>query len=211
MTFYGCFGFLFQEGKVADKDSAERRSYVREDLSFKVNFRAITPEEFKAVRGSNDKGLSTDKGLIVDIDDIENGFQKNSPNAGIIDVLLQIDEKLDRVLSLLADEDDKGALNQGIGVNISGSGMTIIVDKPVEEGQIIHTKFVLSRRPLVFLNAFGEIVQVTKMDDNGKTPYRLGVEFLDLNPMDRERIIACVFQRQRETIRQRKSEGRHDG
>ena len=196
---------------MADMDSAERRSYVREDLSFNVNFRIMTPEEFKVVRGSNDTWSSTDTKFIIDMDDIENGFQKHTPNAGIIDFLLQIDEKLDRVLSLLVSEDDHSALNQGIGVNISGSGMTILVDKPVERGHFIHAKFVLSRHPLVFLNAFGEIVQVTKMDDNGRTSYRLGIEFIDLNPMDRERIIACVFQRQRETIRKRKSEGRQDG
>ena len=150
--------------------------------------------------------MSTDKGLYIDFSDPDNRFQETTPNASLIDFLLQMDEKLDRILTLLSKEDAcSGPSNKGMGTNISGSGMKIIVDKPVQIGQIIHTNFVLSRHPLVFINVFGEVVQVTPMDEGNGTIYALGIEFLDLNPNDRERIISCVFQRQREIIRKEKN------
>jgi len=84
--------------------------------------------------------------------------------------------------------------------------MKIIVDKPVEPGQIIQANFVLSRFPLVFIDLFGEVDRVTPVDEDGKTIYHLGGKFLDLDPNDRERIIGCVFQMQRGIIRKRKNQ-----
>ena len=193
---------------MVDKASEERRAYVREDLSFKVQFRIIAPEEYEKIKGTEDQILSTDKDLYIDISDTENRFQEIASNAGLIDFLLQMDEKLDRILTLLSKDDAySGPSKKGMGTNISGSGMKIIVDTPVQIGQIIHTNFVLSRHPLVFINVFGEVVQVTPADEGNGAIFTLGIEFLELNPNDRERIIACVFQRQREAIRKRRIDG----
>jgi len=45
------------------------------------------------------------------------------------------------------------------------------------------------------------------VDEDDQTSYHVGIKFLDLNLNDRERIIACIFQRQREAIRKGKGEG----
>ena len=110
------------------------------------------------------------------------------------------------ILEILAkDSEIEGLFNQGIGMNISGSGMNIMVDRPVESGQIIHSKFYLSKTPLVFMDIFGEVVRSTKVDECGKTMYSLGIKFLDISVNDQERIITSVFQRQRGVLRKRKS------
>jgi hypothetical protein len=187
--------------------SKERRSYVRGELSFKVRFRVMTPEEYETVKMSGNRTVSPDRRLSVDSDNTNRAATQITPNAFMIDFLLQLDEKLDQILTILSkDGVDKGPLKQGIGVNISGSGMNIITEKPVEPGQIIHANFVLSRLPLVFIDLFGQVVRVAPVDEDGEGTYHLGIKFLDLDPDDRERIIACVFQRQREIIRIRKSE-----
>ena len=90
-------------------------------------------------------------------------------------------------------------------MNISGSGMNIMVDKPLETGQIIHSKFYLSKIPLVFMDIFGEVVHSTTVDECGKTLYSLGVKFLDISVNEQERIIASIFQRQRGVLRKIKS------
>ena len=186
--------------------SKERRSYVRGDISFQVKFKIMSPEEYQDLKRSNKEFFSHDtreKG--IDITDTGNKDDHIVPNTYLIDFLLYMDEKLDQILAFVSqDMTDKESLNQGIGSNISGSGMNIITDKPLELGKIIHTNFVLSRFPLVFIDVFGEIVRVTPVDEDGKTSYHLGTKFLDLNLNDRERIIACVFQRQREAIRESK-------
>ena len=187
--------------------SKQRRSYVRGELSFKVKFTIMTPEEYEKIRGSGDRIVPSDKRISIDSNNTIKRDTGVTPNTFMIDFLIQMDEKLDQILAMLSKDGlDKGLLNQGMGINISGIGMNIIVDKPVESGQIIRANFILSRLPLVFIDLFGEVEWATPVDEDGKTVYRLGIKFLDLDPDDRERIIGCVFQMQREIIRKSKNE-----
>jgi len=186
----------------------ERRSYVRGGFSFKVRFRLLTPEEYQDIKETSNQFGYPDEGIITDLTDPHKADAEVTLNACLIDFLLQMDEKLDQILTKLSKEEvDRGFLaKQGTGINISGSGMNVVVEEPVELGQIIQAHFVLSRIPLVFINVFGEVLRVKPGDENGTVTYNLGIEFLDLKPSDRERIIACVFQRQRKNIRERKNE-----
>jgi len=190
-----------------DKNSKERRSHVRGDLSFKVKFEVIPPEEYKKVKGTEDHILCPDKETVIDVNHTDKGGTGITTNSSMIDFILHMDEKLDRILAVVSKDRVEGELlNQGAGLNISGAGMKMIVDKPVEPGQIIHTNFVLSRIPLVLIDVLGEVAWVTPVDEDGKTVYHLGIRFLNLTSNDKERIIACVFQRQRENIRKMRNE-----
>jgi hypothetical protein len=185
----------------------ERRSYVRGNFSFKIKFKTITSDEYEGFVRSN--------GTISPHFQIEPGIDIADKNIGadtaidpsLVNYLLLIDEKLDLILELLVEKGNKieGLFKQGLGTNISGSGMNIMVDMPVETGQIIHSKFYLSKIPLVFMDIFGEVVHSTKVDESGKTLYSLGIKFLDVSVNDQERIVSSVFQRQRGVLRKRKS------
>jgi len=72
--------------------SKERRSYVRGELSFKVEFRIMTPEEYEKIKGSADRVVSSDRGIGIDSNNTE-----ITPNTFMIDFLLQMDEKLDQI------------------------------------------------------------------------------------------------------------------
>ncbi len=187
----------------------ERRSYVRGAFHFRVKFRLLTAEEHQAIREADRESPHPEKETTTSITDADRGDLEITLNASLIEFLLQMDEKLDHILSLLS----KGKVGkdvlpkQGTGTNISGSGMNMLVEEPVEVGRIIRAHFVLSRIPLVCVDTFGEVNWVEPVDENGTTRYKLGIEFVELKPVDRERIIACVFQRQRKTIRERKAEG----
>jgi len=178
----------------------ERRSYVRGNLSFKVKFRVITQKEYETLKEAINQSSPPEN---MSLDD---AISKESiVNTFIIDFLLNIDEKLDQVISMLTKgEDSEELLKHGICSDISGSGMSITVDKLVECGQIIHANFILARLPLVYLDAFGEIVRVIPVDENEQNLYKIGVKFLELNTNAKERIISCVFQKQRENIRKSK-------
>jgi hypothetical protein len=177
-----------------DMISKEKRSYLRGDVSFKVKFRIVTTEEYETIKNTADQFLSLDK---------------FNPNRHVLDFLLQTEEKLDQILALLSNKEvDNGFLDQGIGLNISGSGMSMLVDQPIEPGKILHTSFLLSRYPITSIKVFGEVVRTTTVNENDKTFYDLGIKFLYLNPDDREKIIACVFQSHRRDLRKRKSETR---
>jgi c-di-GMP-binding flagellar brake protein YcgR len=152
--------------------------------------------------------LSPGKESGIDISGTYKRATELTPNPYMIDFLLYMDEKLDQIMAILYKYGrvDKEPYSLGIGVNIGGAGMKIIADKPVEHGQIIHTSFVMSRLPFVFIDVFGEVIHVKPVDKDGKAAYSLGIKFLNLNLNDRESIIACVFQRQREIIRKMKDD-----
>ena len=187
--------------------SKDKRSFVRANLSFKVKFRIITEEEYEKTKETDDRGSSPDEnGLIFGSTDTEERVNSIETNQYLVDLLFHIDEKLDHIMALL-DKDKADALrfNHGAGVNIGGSGMKMIVDNPVEPGRIIHTNLVLSKFPPIFIDVFGEVVRAEPVHEDGRTLYQLGIKFLDLDINDREKIIACVFQKQREVIRKNKT------
>ena len=185
----------------------ERRSFVRGNFSFKVKFTTMTKDEYEDLKESNEVIFPPfNREQSVEVNDRE----KSSDHpviASLINHIVRLDEKLDRILELLLkDKAVEGLYNQGVGLNISGSGMNIMVDRSVEYGRIIHTNFCLSKFPLVYMDIFGEVVHVARVDSEGQPYYNLGIKFLDLSINDRERIISSVFERQRGEIRKTKSE-----
>jgi hypothetical protein len=188
--------------------SHERRSYVRGEFHFKVRYTLLTPDEYHKLTETINHIPYTEETISSEIADRDTRDAEMSLNPYLIDFLLKIDEKLDLILSRLSTEEkEKHHLaKQGVGTNISGSGMNMVISEPAQPGQIIHTNFVLSKAPLIYLDLFGEILWVTSSEDNGGKAFNLGIEFLDVKPTDQERIISCVFQRQRKSLRQRKKE-----
>jgi len=184
----------------------ERRSYVRGNLDFKVQYKVITPEEYENLKRLDEANFSPFKNAnSIDVT-AKNLDAVNATNASLINYLIQMDAKLDRILELIATEKKVEApFRQGIGQNISGSGMQMVVDTPVECGKIVRTKFLLSQFPFVFMDLSGEVIREKEFNQDGTTLYRIGVQFLDLNSNDREKIIAFVFQKQREDIRRSKN------
>jgi len=200
------FPFFFFSFEVIDMQSEERRSFVRGNFSFNVKFKTMTKDEYEDLKKSNEAifpPFNQEQSV-----EVNNGEMNDDHpvSASLINHLVQMDEKLDQILDLLSkDKTVKGLYKQGVGLSISGSGMEIMVDRSLEHGRIIHTKFYLSRSPLVYMDIFGEVVHVMQMDKDGRTHYNLGIKFLDLSINDRERIISSVFQRQRGNIRKIKS------
>lgn len=188
--------------------SKENRSYVRGDIFFKVKFTLLSREDYENIESSEAGQFalqeSSQEMIFPDTDDPSVSL----PDSNLINFLIQMDEKLDQILSLLSiGKDKKRPFEEGLGLNISGSGMHMRVPKPLESGQIIHARFFLTKSPFLFMDVFGEVVRVIPSEEKGEKTYELGIEFLDLNEHDRDRIITAVFQKQRQTIRKRKGMG----
>lgn len=176
----------------------EKRSHVRANLSFKVKFKVLKREEYMVLKDAIHQSPPTERVSLGESDE-------GNSSALLIDFLLNIDEKLDEIISILSKrKDNEGLPKNGICSDISGSGMSIITDESVACGDIIHAKFILARLPLVYLDVFAEIKRVKALEDK-KDFFKIGVEFLDLDARVKERIISCVFQKQRENIRHSKN------
>lgn len=184
----------------------ERRSDVRGDFPFQIKYKIMKVEEFEDLKRF-DKEIfsSTNKAQSVDVIASEISTESMA-NAALMNYILQVDEKLDQILALLSKDGSIAVpFRPGLGQNISGSGMQIVIEQPVEFGQIINAKFFLSKLPLVFMDIFGKVIRVDQEDEDGRVLYKVGIKFLVLNISDRERIIASVFQKQREDLRKRKN------
>ena len=77
-----------------DKNSKERRSHVRGDLSFKVKFTLIPPEEYEQAKRTADHNLSPDKETVIDVNHTDEGGTGITTNSSMIDFILHMDEKL---------------------------------------------------------------------------------------------------------------------
>ena len=184
----------------------ERRSDVRGDFPFQIKYKIMKVEEFEDLKRF-DKEIfsSTNKAQSVDVIASEISTESMA-NAALMNYILQVDEKLDQILALLSKDGSIAVpFRPGLGQNISGSGMQIVIEQLVEFGQIINAKFFLSKLPLVFMDIFGKVIRVDQEDEDGRVLYKVGIKFLVLNISDRERIIASVFQKQREDLRKRKN------
>jgi hypothetical protein len=208
--------FICREKNMQEFPKQERREYVRAALWADVEFTVVSADGYEAVsrseqqpycRSISQAALPLDEGGQYEADGT---FHSN-----LIDFLIHIDDKLDRVLKLLsksygleasACRDDKGGedLFVGQGSDISGTGMSVICDRALEPGQILKASFMISRFPVIPLVLFGRVVRVIPVQEDGKQRYQVVMRFIDLEEEDREKIIAYTFQVQRDAIRKRK-------
>jgi len=107
----------------------ERRSYVRGNFSFKVKFRTMTSDEYEEFVRANETispHFQIDSGMVI-ADKKADADTAIDPS--LVNCLALINEKLDLILELLEkDNNIDNLFNQGLGVNISGSGMNIILE-----------------------------------------------------------------------------------
>jgi hypothetical protein len=195
----------------------EKREYVRAPLWADVEFTPVREDEYEVLRRSEEQP----RGRVISRPALSSGqagqyeadatFQSN-----LVDFLIYIDEKLDRVLRLLLSsasgfkapdcKDNKGndGLIVGNGSDISGAGMSVICDEALVPGQLLKASFMISRFPVIPLLLFTRVVRVMPAQEGDRQRYQVVVEFIDLDEQDREKIIAYTFQVQRDTIRKEK-------
>ena len=196
----------------------ERREYVRAPLQVDVEFTVVDGDEYEAVRQSEHQAFRRFiSQAALSFNERGQHEADSTFQSKLIDFLIHIDDKLDRVLKLLsnvsrleasASKDDKGDEDPFVaqGSDISGTGMSVICYRALEPGQILKARFMISRFPVVPLVLFGRVVRVTPVQEDGKQCYHVVVRFIDLDEEDREKVIAYSFQAQRDAIRKEKKE-----
>ncbi len=186
----------------------EKRDCVRASLCAEVRFSVIDPREYEAIRNRGNVPARQSpiqpsmQSLFVEE---EGPAVIGVPDRNLIDFLIQIEDKLDRVLKLLAKqgEFDDGFFS-GEAVDIGGIGMKMLSVSEVRPGQIIDARFRIFRYPVVSLQVLGKVLRVSPSEKNGHLCYEIALEFLDLDEDYKEWIISYVFQMQREAIRRKK-------
>lgn len=120
----------------------------------------------------------------------------------LTDFLMQIDEKLDRLLALLDNADAcEDILDVRDTVDLSGTGIRLIVGEFLEVGQYIHITLKVPEVPFGKITAYGKVMRVSEYSTAPETLYEAGIRFFHLSRQAQEAIISYTFWKQRENIR----------
>ncbi len=205
------------------KDWLEKRNNVRAAISTKVTIKLIdndiahdllltkkpVSQATKRAASGKDlpkKGSSNKNSLIIPDFPFSSDNTVNPMLSYLVDSIFLLNDKLDKIIELL--EDNKGETQIAVKetVNISGTGMKMILYDSVEKGQILNISLNLPGFPLSGFNTYGEVVHkrvVEKMD----TPlYEVGVKFINILEKERDLLIAYAFSQERQKIRQLKKD-----
>jgi hypothetical protein len=182
-----------------------RRAFVRCQISFKVNFWIIEaakddrPEEVDGEKISPpEDSLPPEPGKIIE-------YRTDRIDHSLISFILRLDEKLDLIIHALAGDQQLGhPYFQAAGECISGSGIRMVTDIPLVVGQVLHLSFALFKEVFLFVDVQGVVSRVKEKPAGGR--HEVGIEFINLKPDDKEKIIAIIFRQNREMIRELRQE-----
>lgn len=174
-----------------------KRNNFRALITAKAKVTLIDRDEFKEITSSD---------LVKKIDfSLSTGEPKNDLLLSLLtDFLVQIDEKLDLVLNKLEGKNTGSAKNDlevRQTVDISGSGVSLVLNESVDIGQILRIMIKLPGFPFGRFEAYGEVVRILPIDENDQTTYNAGIKFLNLKEEEKERLISYTFSQHRKHIR----------
>ena len=176
--------------------AAERRNFVRVSATLPLEIRVISREEADRLRDCYSvpwEGLTPL--------DVKARLQHSELPQPLVDVLLELNRKLDLILDIVSSGEEcrKVAGGEWREVEISGTGMGFFWTKSLPPGTMLDIKLLLPTVPFRPIKALGEVVRTEER--RGKT--WLGVKFTLLREEDREEIVRFCFFKQKEFLRQR--------
>lgn len=190
---------------MADKKGEEKREFVRTDLSIQATLAPIGQNKLGR-KLSLKQVFSSDRDETLDDPDAEISDSTKNAIYDLAEFLIQIDEKIDRITDFLGiDSTDEDSLQVIRTLNISGSGISMVITRPLEVGQLLDISLSIPDFPLGVFRAQGEVMRSSQLKGKEFHLYEAGIRFLDLNEEQRERLISFTFRQQRRTIRQRKN------
>ena len=189
---------------MSEQKKDEKREFVRAPLHIDARVKPLDKEgvDRKHHMKSAFSSLPLSGGASEDSDRI--GAQDTTLSY-LMEFMFQINEKLDIVIDLLGGEkSNQKAIEVLETVNISGSGVSLVVSSSVEVGLLLDISLFIPNFPLGVFNVQGEVIRVeSKRGDNSEF-FEIGVKFLNMSEEERERLIAFTFRQQRRTIRDTK-------
>jgi len=94
-------------------------------------------------------------------------------------------------------EEERGDFKEGITKDISGGGICLCTDIKPEIGWYVEGRLKI-HQAIPFI---GQVVRVINVHDHGKYNYEVGIEFVEITNMNRERIISYIFEEQRKLLK----------
>ena len=182
----------------------EKREYVRAVLSTQAKVRLLSIHEMlqlKSRQADEDPAWAAGlQGPEQEASSVPRAFLSD-----LAEFLIQLDEKMDRIMAQLNPEGraDPNQVKVKETIDISGSGMRMVMNGKVDVGQQMLISMRMPGFPMGLFRAYGEVVRVEPCSNtsHAKGTCQVGIRFVDVSEDKRERLIAYTFQQQRKKIR----------
>jgi hypothetical protein len=180
---------------MTEQMNREKRDSFRADLATRVKIQTISREEFERLKSTKIGSVPTSV--------MGAGDPADEQIACLFDYLSRIEEKLDRVLQRLDPDCGSDVLvSYGTTQNISGAGISLMLDERLEAGQLVSISLSVPGFSIGFLQAYGEVVRVVPGKHHGGQSFETAIKFLIINEDEREKLISYAFRMQRKAIRE---------
>jgi len=126
--------------------------------------------------------------------------QPGAESERLLEALRVINDKLDYLLDRLTAGKPRRHRLSGTTVDVSGGGISLATGSPLPVGQHVDMTFLLPTRPEIRLDLLGRVRLVEQLEEE-MDAYKIGVEFVALSEIDRDRLVRYIFQKQRECLR----------
>jgi len=188
---------------VAQEGGPNRRRFLRVAVVFPARYRRLGDDEFArdgddvsitgsyVPFGSRTRGGS-DRELLREL-----LARSESLDPVVLEFLVSLDAKLDRVTDLLSGASADADLARGTVRNLSGCGLLIATETPLAVGDVLDIEFDLPSTLHSRVQVPG-VVRHVEADEGG---HAAGIEFLGLSAEDEDRIISFTLRRERELRR----------
>lgn len=93
--------------------------------------------------------------------------------------------------------EDRGKFEKAITKDISGGGLCLLTNEKPVYGWFIEGSFDIGAK----IKFIGRIVRVINIHDKGKFKYEAGIEYVEINEHDREKVISFIFNSQRKLLK----------
>ncbi|HDM79438.1 MAG TPA: PilZ domain-containing protein [Deltaproteobacteria bacterium] len=127
----------------------------------------------------------------------------------VLESIVRLEQKIDRLCSLLFSGEFHKYKYTGEVVNISGGGLRLVSPVNLSKGSYIDMCIFF---PPAYNNPFfviGEVRKrkaIIKENDTNRSKYLLGVKFVAIDEKDREAIIRYIFRTERQKLREARLE-----
>jgi hypothetical protein len=189
----------------------EKREFFRIKDRLEIEFREIDKQEFLQLEREIKYRPSQLCGLDSRMTYTEDGRKWEDDKETLIPYLRLIDRKVSAILDLLSRSSHDLRVGQAKlftawygEVDISGAGLSFILQTPIPEQTLLHLKVMLPIFPYPTIHALCEAIRRRKISNEDSTGWKNALRFLVINDLDRDLLISYIFDKEREQIRLQK-------
>lgn len=176
-------------GNMSEQDLQNKREFARINVRIPLKIRLISPEERQHMEILKAEAAIPTAQLPQDVED---------PNLAAW--LNLIHAKIERIIGLLAANQERIDIPALTTENISGKGLGFLSQEKFESGDLLEARMFFSNTASGAVQLFGEVVQSEK---NG-SDYFTSLRFTGIDDQVKEKIIKFVFEKEREILRERR-------